>query len=73
MKVQIIRTYEARDIEFIEDALEVELVVDGTSVMTGDDYHDTIDAKIDGFLVALEHLNIRYDVKTIYQNERTDE
>ena len=62
MKIEIIRTYEYEDTDFSGDALQVEMFVDGNSVLCGDYYHNHIEDRMEGFMVALEFLNIPFVV-----------
>jgi len=69
MRIEIIRTYPEEDLEFAQDAVEVELIVDGKVILNGDYYHDKIDEKIEGFLFALDSTDQKYSINEINQNE----
>lgn len=69
-KFTIIKTYPADDVEFVEDALNVELTDENHNViLSGDWYHDSIDDKIDGFFVALDYLGVEYEREVVRVNE----
>ena len=69
MKIEIIRTYEYEDTDFSGDALQVEMFVDGKSVLCGDYYHNHIEDRIEGFFEALDFLNISFEIVTKDVNE----
>lgn len=69
-KFTIIKTYPADDVEFVEDALNVELTDENRNViLSGDWYHDSIDDKVDGFFVALDYLGVEYEREVVRVNE----
>lgn len=54
-----------RDLEWGEDGEEVTLYDEkGNVILTGDWYHNKIDSLIEGFFVALEYLEIKYEKST---------
>jgi hypothetical protein len=73
MKIDIVRTYNKSDTEFIRDALQEELFVDDDLILSGDWYHDSISSKMDGFLEALDFLDIPYTLNEIDVNSEFDE
>ncbi|MBP1309187.1 hypothetical protein JOD82_002207 [Paenibacillus sp. 1182] len=51
---------------FIFNAYEVSLIdEEGKTILSGDDYHDKIDAKIEGFLECLHYQQIDYELRII--------
>lgn len=64
--------------EFDEEKALVEIKEDGTEqlIMKGDYYHDKIDQRMEGFLEALDYLEIEYsgneEVKINHGHEKFD-
>ena len=63
MKIQIIKHYAPSDTKFLGESV-TDLIVDGNVVFQGEDsYHDKINHKIEGFLTALVHLRIDFEIE----------
>lgn len=57
----VTRVYGANDPDRIDDPIRVSLTDAFGVILSGDWYHDDIDSQIDGFFVALDHLEIKYE------------
>lgn len=76
-KFILVENYRKDDVDFSCDALWkrlAELEKDNVYniVLDGDWYHDKIDSKIEGFLIALDHLGIKYELEKRKTNSQDD-
>jgi hypothetical protein len=63
-----------KDYEWGEDGCYTTLFdSEGSEIFSGDYYHDHIDDMIRGFFLALDYLDIEYEVEKININEERDE
>ena len=64
-----------KDYEWGEDGCYTTLSEEGNEIISGDYYHNHVDAEIRGFLVALDYLDVKYEIEyvNININEEEDE
>lgn len=68
MIVKIIKHYGTRDLEQ-SGGFSTELVLNGETKLFGDQYHDKIREKIEGYLQALKDINYQFEIKEDFEND----